>query len=103
MFTPAIVLAEIARKYIREGASVETTCNRLGIIEEISSIVEVDSQIAIEAGKAYLELLEHARRLKLKAMGIEIDELTDEQRKYLDILDMALTLLKYVHEHGIDF
>nr|MDO8062626.1 DUF86 domain-containing protein [Candidatus Freyrarchaeum guaymaensis] len=25
-----------------------------------------------------------------------------EQRKYLDILDIALTLLKYAHEHGID-
>ena len=66
-YTPEIVLAEIARKYIREGASLETVKQRLRIIGELSVTVGIDYKIALESGKAYLELLDHSKKLKLKA------------------------------------
>jgi len=65
-YTPEIVLAEIARKYIREGMSIETVKHRLYIIGELSVITGIDYKIALESGKAYLELLNHSKKLKLK-------------------------------------
>ncbi len=66
VYTPTIVLAEIARKYIREGASIDLVEERLGIIEELSAIVGINAKIALEAGKAYIELLELAKAKQLK-------------------------------------
>ncbi len=66
IYTPAIVLAEIARKYIREGVGVQNTSRRLEIIKELSTIVTIDHKIALKSGEAYMELLEHAKKLKLK-------------------------------------
>ena len=66
-YTPEIVLAEIARKYIREEASLETVKQRLRIIGELSVTVGIDYKIALESGEAYLELLDHSKKLKLKA------------------------------------
>jgi predicted nucleic acid-binding protein len=41
-YTPDIVLAEIARKYIREGAKEQTINQRLKIIEETTEIVPIN-------------------------------------------------------------
>ena len=66
LYTPSIVLAEIARKYVREGISTDVVAQRLDIIEELSIIIDIDHKIALESGKSYLTLLEHAKKLKLK-------------------------------------
>jgi hypothetical protein len=49
-YTPSIVLAEISRKYLREGASLETVKKRLIFIEAKTTIVE----ITIKAAEKYL-------------------------------------------------
>ncbi len=61
VYTPSIVLAEIARKYIRENIPREIVKQRLKIIVEISFIVYINAEIALEAGKTYLELVKHAK------------------------------------------
>ncbi len=66
-YTPSIVLAEISRKYIREGINPGAVKRRLHIIGELSVIAEIDYRIALESGKAYLELLSHSRKLGLKS------------------------------------
>jgi len=65
-YTPDIVLAEIARKYKREGADVQTISERLMVIEEISEVVPVDREIAVESADCYMLLAEKARREKLR-------------------------------------
>ncbi len=56
VITPDTVLAEVARKYIREGIREETTRRRLSTILEASVPAYIDDDIAVEAGKAYLQL-----------------------------------------------
>jgi predicted nucleic acid-binding protein len=69
-YTPDIVLAEIARKYIREGAKEQTINQRLKIIEETTEIVPINPQLAIESAKCYLQLTEKARKENLKAPSL---------------------------------
>jgi predicted nucleic acid-binding protein len=61
IYTPDIVLAEIARKYLREGANKRVVEQRLDWIIGASSVVTVDRSIAIESGSAFLELRQNAR------------------------------------------
>ena len=72
VITPDSVLAEIARKYLREGMKEETTRQRLSIILEASEPAFIDDDIAIGAGKAYLQLEKRA-----KASGLEKPSLFD--------------------------
>jgi predicted nucleic acid-binding protein len=60
-FTPSIVLAEVARKYLREGMDEEDVARRLIFIVSRSNILELDVQLSVLAAKAYLELLKTAR------------------------------------------
>ena len=64
--TPSIVLAEVARKYLREGIKEEDVAKRLNFIVANSAIIEMDVELSIAAAKAYLELLERAKANKLK-------------------------------------
>ncbi|MDG6899937.1 MAG: PIN domain-containing protein [Nitrososphaerota archaeon] len=66
VITPDTVLAEVARKYIREGITEETARQRLSIIMEASVLAYIDDAIAIEAGKAYLQLERKAKDAGLK-------------------------------------
>ena len=66
VITPDSVLAEVARKYLREGVEEETARQRLSIMLEASEPAYVDDDTAIEAGKAYLEL---ERRAKDAGLG----------------------------------
>ena len=66
VYTPDIVLAEIARKYLREGMDVSLIAERLSMINKISVIVPVDVKIAIETAKSYLELKEIAKKNALR-------------------------------------
>ena len=61
VITPDIVLAEVARKYIGEGIKEETTRQRLSTILEASEPAYIDDEIALEAGKAYLQLEKKAK------------------------------------------
>ena len=72
VITPDSVLAEVARKYLREGMKEETTRQRLSTILEASEPAFVDDDIAIEAGKAYFQLEKRA-----KASGLENPSLFD--------------------------
>lgn len=70
VYTPDIVLAEIARKYYREGVKEEIILKRLLAISEISIIVIINEEVAIEAAKSYLELREVARKRKLRSPSL---------------------------------
>jgi len=69
-YTPDIVIAETARKYLREGMKEQTIRERLTTIEETSDIIPIDKNIAIESAKCYLELLKKAKTRKLKAPSL---------------------------------
>ncbi len=70
LYTPNTVLAEIARKYIREGAVEKTVNTRLEQIGANSNIVNLDSKLAHESAKCYLELAENARTTKLSTPSL---------------------------------
>lgn len=70
IYTPDIVTAEIARKYIREGINEQTSLERLKTIEETSNIIPIDKNIAIESAKCYLELSEKAKTRRLKSPSL---------------------------------
>lgn len=61
VITPDTVLAEIVRKYAREGINEETTRRRLSTVLEASEPAYIDDEVAVEAGKAYTLLEERAR------------------------------------------
>lgn len=69
-YTPGTVLAEIARKYIREGADEKTVDARLEVIVSASNITHVDAGIALEAARCYVELLTHAKRSNLSTPSL---------------------------------
>jgi len=64
--TPSIVLAEIARKYLREQMDEKEIVRRLEFVSANSAIVEIDVDSSVVAAKAYLEILEKAKQEKLK-------------------------------------
>lgn len=72
LVTPSIVLAEVARKYLREGMKEEDVARRLSFIEVSSVVKEIDSELSVAAARAYLELYEKAR-----AEGLKKPSLTD--------------------------
>ncbi|MEM3566313.1 MAG: PIN domain-containing protein [Candidatus Bathyarchaeia archaeon] len=69
-YTPDIVLTEIARKYIREGAKENTIQQRLKTIEETTEITPINPQTAIESAKCYTQLTEKAKKEGLKAPSL---------------------------------
>jgi len=64
--TPSIVLAEVARKYLRESIKEEDVFKRLNFIVANSTVTEIDVELSVAAAKAYLELFEKAKVDKLK-------------------------------------
>jgi len=68
--TPSIVLAEIARKYLREQMDEKEIVRRLEFVSANSVIAEIDVDLSVAAAKAYLEILEKAEREKLKKPGL---------------------------------
>jgi len=65
VFTPDTVMAEVARKYYREGAEEQTIRERLETISVASSIISISNKLALEAAKCYMELLRETRRAKV--------------------------------------
>ena len=70
IYTPGTVLAEIARKYIREGADEKTVDARLQVIASASNVTHVDVEIALETARCYLELLTCAKRYNLNTPSL---------------------------------
>lgn len=60
VYTPSTVLAETARKFLREGADEKTITVWLEIITSASVITQIDSTTALEAAKCQLELAKKA-------------------------------------------
>jgi predicted nucleic acid-binding protein len=61
VYTPSTVLAETARKFLREGADEKTINAWLEIMTSASIITQIDSATAIEAAKCQLELTKKAK------------------------------------------
>ena len=70
IYTPGTVLAEIARKYIREGADEKVVDTRLQVIASASNVTLVDVETALEAAKCYLELAKLAKESKLNTPSL---------------------------------
>ena len=70
IYTPDIVLAEIARKYLREGFEPKLIDQRLNDIVEASSIICLDAKLAVTAAKSYIEMEANAKRLKLNCPSL---------------------------------
>lgn len=66
VITPEAVLAEVARKYLREGVAERTVRKRLVTILEASEPMGIDEETAIESAKAYLQLASKARTSGLR-------------------------------------
>lgn len=69
-YTPDVVLAEIARKYMREGVKKQTILERLRTIEETTEITSIDPQIAMETAECHIQLTEKAKKENLKAPSL---------------------------------
>ena len=65
VYTPDTVMAEVARKYCREGAEERTTQARLEIIAKASDIVPIDIKLALEAARCYTRLTREAKKKDL--------------------------------------
>ncbi len=70
VYTPDIVLAEIARKYIREGVDPQIVNQRLKEIVEASTVVCINTKLAVNAAKCYFELEANAKKLKLNTPSL---------------------------------
>lgn len=62
ILTPDTVLAELARKYIREKMNEATTRKRLNTIVQLSEIVGISEEMALESARQFTYLSEKAKR-----------------------------------------
>ena len=65
VLTPDIVLSEVARKYMREGADENRAMERLATICEASEVVGIDASTAVKSAKMYLLLEKNAKEKAL--------------------------------------
>ncbi|MEB3755399.1 MAG: PIN domain-containing protein [Desulfurococcales archaeon] len=68
--TPSIVLAEISRKYIREGIPFEETKRRLLFIQGKTIIKCIDIDVSLLSSKIYLQLKKHAKDHDLRTPSL---------------------------------
>ena len=69
-YTPSIVLAEVARKYRREGFNEDDILKRLLFIVGKTEVVTIDIEISLKASEIYLELLELSKKLRLRTPSL---------------------------------
>jgi predicted nucleic acid-binding protein len=69
-FTPDVVLAELAAKYLREGEGQDSIRGWLHAIAEATQVLEIGIPIAEESAKASLELTRRARAAGLAKPGL---------------------------------
>ncbi len=70
LYTPDIVLAEVARKYFREGTEEKIITARLELICANSNIINLDSVLACESAKCYRDLSEQAQKMRLNTPSL---------------------------------
>jgi predicted nucleic acid-binding protein len=70
VLTPAIVMAELARKYIREGTGQRTVRRWLQGIVEATEVYGIDTDLAIESALASVELAEKSKKEKVEPPGL---------------------------------
>ena len=69
-FTPDTVLAELSRKYLREKFPERLVRERLSAVQGASHVLPITPELAMSASKAYLELVETARRRRLRSPSL---------------------------------
>ena len=69
-FTPDTVLAELSRKYLRERIPERLVRERLSAVQGASQVLPIGPELAMSASKAYLELVEEARKRRLRTPSI---------------------------------
>jgi len=69
-FTPDSVLAELSRKYFREGVAEKLVRERLTAVQGASQVVSITPDIAVQASKAHLDLVERAKKRKLQSPSL---------------------------------
>ncbi len=69
-FTPDSVLAELSRKYFREGVSEKMVRERLVAVQGASHVVTINPDLAVHASRAYLELVERAKKRRLRSPSL---------------------------------
>ncbi len=65
-YTPDSVLAELSRKYLREGSSEKLVRERLATVQGASRVMPITPDLALAGSKAYFDLVEYARRRRLR-------------------------------------
>ena len=68
--TPAVVLAELACTFVRDGFSDDLIVRVLETIREASDVAPIDPSIALGAARALTELRDSARARKLSLPGL---------------------------------
>jgi len=100
--TPSIVLAEIARKYLREGFEKGEIRKRLEFIAARTEIINIDVRISMKAAELYLRLLDHAKKGGLRtpsladALIYAMALLSGERLLTGDKLFKGLTKVEYI-------
>ena len=69
-YTPDTVLAELARKYLREGVSEKLVRERLTVVQGASHVLTITSDLAIHASRAFQDLAELAKKRKQRSPGL---------------------------------
>ena len=64
--TPSVVLAELARKYLREGFRPGEVEKRLEFVASRTAIAPIDVGLSLRAAEVYLRLLKRARERSLR-------------------------------------
>lgn len=70
VFTPSLVLAELARKYSGEGEEPATVRRWLQTVIEATQVVQIDVGLAEESARASMQLVEKARKEGLEKPGL---------------------------------
>lgn len=70
LYTPDVVLAEVARKYVRDKIDDNIVKVRLQQIGENSKVVYLSSKLAFDSAKCYSELLEHSKKNRLNTPSL---------------------------------
>ena len=69
-FTPSLALAELARKYLREGVEVQLVRTWLQGVSEATEVYPIDIELAIQSAAAHAELSVKAQREGLDKPGL---------------------------------
>ncbi len=70
LYTPGIVLAEVARKFLRDGFSEDFVNKSLEQITAAATITYIDPKLAIDSANCYQEIKKNAQKNRLNAPSL---------------------------------